>query len=83
MKIIFGDTEVIFNEETYQWDSDHEIIQDTLNSRLFREKDVLETKDYSAEFAVKVAKKQMSFLEFVELETKDYTADFVVNRSEI
>ena len=81
MKIIFGNTEVIFNEGTHQWDSDHEIIQDALNSRLFRERDALEIKDYSVEFAVKVAKKQMSFLEFVELETKDYAADFVINRN--
>lgn len=76
MKIIFGDTEVKFNEKTHQWDSDHEIIQDALNSRLFIERGVLGTKDYSVEFAIKVAKKQMSFLEFTELETKDHFADF-------
>lgn len=76
MKVIFGDVGVKFNEETHQWDSDHEIIQDALNSRLFKEREVLETKDCSVEFAIKVAKKQMFFLEFTELETKDYFADF-------
>lgn len=68
MKVIFADTEAIYHEEKRIWESEHEIFMDTLNSRLLRERKSMEEKDYSVAFAVKVAKKQMSSLEFVEEE---------------
>ena len=66
MKAIFSDAVAVYTGKI--WESDHGMLMDALNSRLMRERKSLEEKDYSVDFAVKVARKQIPSLEFVEEE---------------
>lgn len=56
-KAIFADIEAVYTEDSQVWESDHEMLSDALNSRLLRERNNLVEKDYSVEFAVRVARK--------------------------